>query len=262
MAPTWPQQPVAAEQPPPLVMQAPPPLVAAAAPKSHRGLWIGLGALIAVAVIVVAALQLPRFLGTEASAPASSEQAAQPAQEPARQAAAPEAAPPPAAEQAAPVEPAASAPATPAQAAAIEKAEPRRQVSAPAARQRSAAAVAEAPATPPPAPAESTATNAPAVPSQPAQPPVDPAVMAELRERMRLLAARNSAAGRTLKTMEAKLQASGLGLRGDISAAWDRASDSLEEARVAMKDGDAAAIRRALESAERDVDRLDKFLGR
>jgi hypothetical protein len=86
--------------------------------------------------------------------------------------------------------------------------------------------------------------------------------MSELRERMRLLNARATAAGRTLKTMEAKLQSSGLGLRGDISAAWDRASESLEEAKAAMKDGDAAAIRRALEAAERDVDRLDKFLGR
>jgi hypothetical protein len=116
----------------------------------------------------------------------------------------------------------------------------------------------------PTASAQQEASAPPAAPqtSAPAQPAVDAAALAEARDRLRLLSARSNAASRTLKTLEASQRASGLGLRGDISAAWDRTNDSLDEAKVAIQGSDVAGAKRALDNAERDLDRLDKFLGR
>ncbi|HWR54815.1 MAG TPA: protein kinase, partial [Bryobacteraceae bacterium] len=77
-APTWPQQ-QAAPQPAPIAQpmpqavppqaawqQAPPPVAPAAQGKSHRGLWMSLGALVAVGVLAFAAFQVPKFFGTKA----------------------------------------------------------------------------------------------------------------------------------------------------------------------------------------------------
>ncbi len=269
-----------AQQAPPMWAQQPAPVAAApvppqtAAPKSRRGLWIALGGLMVVAVLAVAAFQLPRFLGTSASEPEMPPvETQQPSGQPAQAAAESQA---PASEPAAQpgsgqtgqsVQPAAAPVSAPAAAAGIEKAvsapvsSSRRQT--PAASRGSAAAMmvaGEQPSAQPAAPSQ-PASAAPA-PSQPAQAAPDSAALAEVRERLRMMSSRANAANRTLKTLEAQQQASGLGLRGDISAAWDRASDALEEARAAVKAGDAAAAKAALDTAERDLDRLDKFLGR
>ncbi|HWR52664.1 MAG TPA: hypothetical protein VN428_16260, partial [Bryobacteraceae bacterium] len=104
--------------------------------------------------------------------------------------------------------------------------------------------------------------SAPQQAAAPVQPAVDPAALAEVRDRLRLLSARSNAASRTLKTLEASQRQSGLGLRGDISAAWDRTNDALDEAKAAVQGSDVAGAKRALDNAERDLDRLDKFLGR
>ncbi len=272
-----------AQQPPPMWAQqpapaGPPPIPqAAAASKSRRGLWIALGGLMVVALLAVAALQLPRFLGTSASEPETPAAEAQPAsQQPAQPAAESQAPPasemtaqPPAEQSAQPVQPAAAVMSAPGAAAAIEKATtavvPSSRRQTPASSRSSAPAqsmmmAGEQPSAQP-APPSQPVSAAPA-PSQPAQPAPDASALAAVRERIRMMSSRANAASRTLKTLEAQQQASGLGMRGDISAAWDRASEALEEARAAVKAGDAAAAKSALDTAERDLDRLDKFLGR
>ena len=55
---------------------------------------------------------------------------------------------------------------------------------------------------------------------------------------------------------------SGLGMRQDVLTALQRAEFYMDEAEAALKSGDPAAMRKALDSAEREIERLDTFLGR
>jgi hypothetical protein len=55
---------------------------------------------------------------------------------------------------------------------------------------------------------------------------------------------------------------SGLGMRQDVLTAQQRAEFYMDEAEAALKSGDPAAMRKALDSAEREIERLDTFLGR
>jgi serine/threonine protein kinase len=69
--PAW--QPPPQAQPAPGVPYAPPPQAAPqpAAPSGRRGLWMALGAIAAVAVLAVAAIQVPKFMKTRAGPPPS-----------------------------------------------------------------------------------------------------------------------------------------------------------------------------------------------
>jgi hypothetical protein len=55
---------------------------------------------------------------------------------------------------------------------------------------------------------------------------------------------------------------SGLNLRGDIAAAQQRMELHLDEAEAAIQSGDAGAAKDSLAAAEREVERIEKFLGR
>jgi len=270
--PTAPQQPAVASGPPPApnvnAAPPPPPPPPPAAAKGHRGLWIGLGGLIVVAVLAVAALQLPRFLGTQASSQLSFG-GDEPAQE-----AVTEAAEAPAVGESAAVpaqESAQAAPSAPAETAAVPEAAPARvqePVASSPARRQAVSAPAQSPvpaaaAVPPsPAASEPAASAPPAAPAAPKEPAIDKAALAEARQRLRNISSRASAASRTLKNLEARQQESGVGLRGDISAAWDRLNEALEDARTAVNNNDPDEARSALDVAERDLDRIEKFLGR
>jgi hypothetical protein len=85
---------------------------------------------------------------------------------------------------------------------------------------------------------------------------------AELREQMMLLGTRASAAQQTIRSMQAQQARSGLGMRQDIVAAMERMNAYLGEAEAAVRAGDGAKGKRYLSSAERELDRLEKFLGR
>lgn len=250
--------------PPPVTPEqawaAPPPVPE---PKAHssRGLYIVLGSLVTVAVLVVAAMQLPRFLGTRAgtpapgaAAPAVEQKAAEPA--PAETAAEP----PPAAEPA--PEPAAGparteaaarekSPAQPQETKSAGKAPSRLQPPAPPVRQeqQQEKAVAEPRAAQEPPPA-------------PPQPARDEKALEELREQLMLLGTRVNAVQASLNRLKQEQARMGLGLRGDIAAAAQRMEFYMDEAEAAVKRGDAAAARRHLDTAERETTRLEKFLGR
>jgi serine/threonine-protein kinase len=232
------QQPIAAPAEAPVVALPPPPPPAA---RSHRGLYIALGSLATVAVIIAAITQIPKFRHTAAeSAPAAVASA------PAQQA---PAEPPPAAT------PPASQPVPPAPAA---KAAP------PAVRRA-------APAAPAPAqqPVEQPVSPPPQAPPQQASPaPADGAADAakaeqleQLREQGSLLSIRAGTVRSGLESLRKAQARSGLGLRADMAASAQRMDYLMNEADAAVQRGDAAAAQRNLDLAEKEVAKLEKFLG-
>ena len=66
----------------------------------------------------------------------------------------------------------------------------------------------------------------------------------------------------TLQSLQRSQAASGLGLRADISEAATLANTFLDGAKSALQAGDAAAARGFTDKAERQVERIEKFLGR
>jgi ribosomal protein S20 len=54
----------------------------------------------------------------------------------------------------------------------------------------------------------------------------------------------------------------GLGMRGDITSAQERMENYLDEAQAAIRSGDAEHAKKSLSNAEREIDKLDTFLGR
>jgi hypothetical protein len=249
-----------------------PPLYAAPQPQmapqpqraGHRGLWMALGAIAALAVIGVAAMQLPKFLKARAGAPAQQETTAPapvaetpaPAasQQPVGATPAPE--PPPASPGVS--EPIVSQP-------AVSAAQPRRGREA----RRGAAAVSEsAPAasqqafTPEPAaPAPQAAAPAPQQSAPPQAAAVNEAALDELRDRMVTIGSRANSLRATLTNLENQQRAQGVGLRMDMSTAWKRMEALLDDAEASLKGGNADRAKKNLDAAEREADKLDKFLG-
>jgi serine/threonine-protein kinase len=244
--------------PPPVMESAPPPPPPPQAVRSsHRGLWVALGALLVLAVLAVAALQLPRVFRTRAGVEA-------PAAEPAAQTAAPPAAEP---AQPAPVEPAAAVPEPQETPASGAPAADQPAVARPPAERRAVrtapppAAVEPAPSQAEPAPPASEPAVSAAQQAPPAA-PESPAEIEEARERMTSLAIRGATARSTLQTLEAQQKRAGYGLRRDMVESWQRMEFLLDEAEAAIKKGNAASAKRNLDLAEREIDKLDKFLGR
>ena len=265
--------PYAAPAPPPYAAPAPPQYAAPAPPQyaapmppppaaragaSHRGLWMALGGALVVALLVVAAVYVPGWYRAHAGQPAA---VVVDQQKPADSA--PQTTPEPAAQ--APTEPATTAPVQPPAAAVAP---------APATRPSAAVkskSVAAAPATPPvqatepapPAPpAQEPPPAAPVVETKPSPPPVDQAALDHATERLGMLSARANAVRGTLQHLEEQQRKEGYGLRGDISASWKRMEHLLDQAENAIKGQDLAAARRNLNLAEREADKLEKFLGR
>jgi serine/threonine-protein kinase len=229
------------------VAVAPPPPAA----RSHRGLYIALGSLATIAVIVAAATQIPKFRRTAAeSAPAAT--ASAPAQPP--PASAPSPAPAPAETQPAsppPVE--TPAPATKAAAQPVRR-------SAPAAAAVSAPAQqpVEQPVSPPPQAPPQQASQAPAASA------VDAAKAEQLQkihEQLMLLGIRAGTVKSSLDALRSAQARSGLGLRADMAASAQRMDYLLDETDAALKRGDAVAAKRNLDLAEKEVSKLENFLG-
>ena len=270
--------PMAAPQVAPLLPQeaAAPPAPA----KSHRGLWLTAGALV-TALVVVGLIQFGPWKKTSAGAPPPQQQEAT-APVPA-QAAPPQTAPatPP------PIEPAAQPPAaspqtvaakpeekpapvrtTPVRTAAPGKAIPSQPAESRVATGRSAGAPAAGNAPP------ANATAAPPQPGNappPAAAPAGPsaaeiaarrAELQQVREQLVMVAARASTARASLQTLERTQAASGLGLRADIREAATLANTFIEGANSALNAGDAASAKGFMEKAERQVEKIEKFLGR
>jgi serine/threonine-protein kinase len=237
------------------VAVAPPPPVA----RSHRGLYIALGSLATIAVIVAAVTQIPKFRRTAAeSAPPAAVSA--PAQQPAAE---PPAATPSPASAPAETQPAIQPPVSPATAGKAATQAVRR---------------APAPAT---VPVQGNRQPAPAPAQQPVAQPVSPPPQAppprtsaasaaadaqaeqleKLREQGSLLSIRVGTVKSSLDGLRNAQARSGLGLRADMAASAQRMDYLMNEADAAVQRGDAAAAQRNLDLAEKEVSKLEKFLG-
>jgi serine/threonine-protein kinase len=211
--------------------QAPPPSVPAPRVRSsRRSLYIAAGSLATVVVLLLAAWQLPRFSSVDAVP----------------QAAAPEPEPAPAAVAQPDPEP-----------------QPEREP-APAPPRRSQP-VRTQPASTPPSPSPSPEpTPAPAtVVETPEPPPTPPAFPSQqFRDTLMSLATRARSVNESLDRLRDEQARSGLGLRGDMVSARQRMEYQLDEAEAALRSEDAARARTSLERAEREIERLESFLGR
>jgi outer membrane biosynthesis protein TonB len=241
---------------------------AAVAPKppagSRRGLYMLAGSLATLVVIVLAATQVPRWLQTRAvEKPVQVTTPAQPATS----------VPPPVVTEPGAAEPQPRTPErTPSPAAVIEpppqRAQPARQTppppkTAPARGDTRKAPPQEPvsqrsqPASPPSAPANTAAQQT----RPPAPDPAKTAALRELNERMMLMATRVAAVKTSLSKLQQAQSQAGLGMRGDITAAHQRMELYLDGAESALKAGDADGAKKQLDSAERALETLEKFLG-
>jgi eukaryotic-like serine/threonine-protein kinase len=257
--------PSAATVKPQPVMPAPPP-AAVQAGSSHRGLWIGVGALVVLVVIVFGAMQLPKFRKSAAEnapdqPPATSSPAAAPSPEitpaaPSAETAAPAASAP------SPVAPIASAPVQ-TSGVASPAAQPR-PAARPAAAASRPASVIQAPA-----PQSPVASSQPVAPAQsvapPATPSEDPKIAAELKEvrnQLNLLSIRMDAVKSSLDNIRRRQASSGLGLRSDMASSAQRMEYLYSQTDTALKNRDADAAKKNLDLAEREVGKLENFLGK
>jgi eukaryotic-like serine/threonine-protein kinase len=243
---------------PPPAPVAPMPSAPVAAPpparSSHRGVYIALGATLAVAALVVGATQLPKWLKTRAgenSAPAQQEQAVPAAQPPAEQT-------PPTAQPAAAAPTAEPPSAAPARAVQAPSMPPGRVTQPPV---RSGPPPSSTAAQTPVAASTSAASPEPAK----AAPAADVAKAAALKELQRgwpMLASRAGAVSSSLQGLQQQQQRSGFGLRGDIAASWKRMEHYMDQVEASLAAKDPEAAKENMENAEREVTALEKFLGR
>ncbi len=225
---------------------APPPQQAQPASQgsNRRLLYMIAGSLATIAVLVVAATQIPKW--REARAGGSQAQPAAISPTPA-----PEQAQPPQQQQ---TPPPASEPVVQAQ-PEVAPAAPRPAAQTPV--PRAPARAVEAPPVQPQA-----APQAPPAQPQGPDPAVKQAELRSLRERMMLQGTRLSSSKAAIDNMRRVQAQSGLGMRQDVLTAQQRAEFYMDESENALKAGDPAAMRKALDSAEREIERLEKFLGR
>jgi serine/threonine-protein kinase len=229
----------------PLISQAPP---AARGQSSRRGLYMAIGSLVTVAVLALAALQGPKwFERTEAATASLPQQTAAPAQPPSTLAE------PPA------VLPTVEAPASRAENVSLPPAS-RTQPSAPIAQNTIPAQQMQSQA--PPAEPPVQGQEQPAAPATPAVDTARTAALHEARDLLMALGSRANSARATLTRMKEQQARQGLGLRGDITSAEQRMENFLDDAQDAIKSGDLDRAKKSLTNAEREIDRLDGFLGR
>ena len=238
-----------------------------APPRSKRGLWMALGAVAAV-LAVVGVIQFAPWKSTKAAPEPAATTPATPATQ--------QASPQPAPAQQPPAQPAATEPAPaehPVQnAGQPAPVKPLSQKTAPpvVAKQTHPAAPrsTEPPVTASPATAPAQAAPQPPVVTAPpqAQPsaPAAPsrAELQDAREHLMMLGTRAAGVRTTLQTLQRQQAASGLNLRGDMQEAANLMNSYLEGANSALNAGDLPAARSFADKAERQLEKLEKFLNR
>ncbi len=256
------------------------------AARSYRGLYMTLGALVAIVVIVLGALQLPRLFKTKAGgagqatqqgattatspsspltqpANAGEGQAQQPVSAPASQA---QATPPQggaaAGQPGEPTQP--PAPSTSAQQTLPPPSsgkQPRRVASAQAKAENAQTNAAIPHAS---APTGQTAPSNP--PAQAAQAPAEDAAAAkeleDLEDRMTPLEGRAGAVKDSVDHLRQQQESAGYSLRQDISASASNMQQYMSKAQEALNAKNPQAAKKYMDLAEREVEKLEKFFGR
>jgi hypothetical protein len=239
-------------------------------PRSRRGLYMALGAVVTVAVLIGAATQIPRFRRASAeNAPAGSVASSAPG---ATQAPSPDAATGPAEETQRAVSVPASPPANVDSPARIPARQRQVPVSSSAVSGIPADRAGSAPVPQPPqqrtppqtvaqqaqGPAEQSVQQAPAAASDNA----NSAELEKLKEQLNLLDIRAGTCKTSIESLRRGQASSGMGLRADIAASAQRIDYYLNETESALRRKDAAAGKKNLDSAEREVSKIESFLGR
>jgi hypothetical protein len=211
--------------------------------KSNRGLWIAMGAVAAVLAIVAVATLLPRFYPMLAGKSAATSAPAAQTDASSASSATPAPVAQPAETASAPAQPA------PAQAASVPAASssassPRRDAGS---------------ARPAYVPAQASASAQGAAASAPAGPSAEQ--VREARDKLMNLSARAEAAQNGVQSLRAQQQAQGLDLRTDILGAMSRMNGLLSEAQRALDRKDLGAANDYMDRAEKDVAKLEAFLG-
>ena len=256
------KQPAAAAGPSPLA-EAAAPLAAQAPPVQSgsrlRGLYMALGSLATIAAMVLVAVQGPKFYQPSGAAsppvvamsrpPQNNPPAASPAPAPQNM------------ELKKPVETAAGS------GAAAVSAPRQTEFNALKNRKTEPPRIAAQVRDNPPPAAEPQRQPSPAITTPAVSEPIrsddgKAAAIREHRELLMLLDTRANAIKGSLQTLQQQQATSGLNLRGDIVTAQQRMELYLNEAEAAAKSGDPVAMRKNLASAEREIEKLEKFLGR
>ncbi len=250
-------------------------------PNSHRGLYITMGALIVLAVLVIAGLYVPRNHKTQASTPEQTPSTSVTAN--------PEIPPSNSAHPSPPVPSASPAagtmstdstqpPSLPAATtASVENSNPPpSQAPLAAAREtkQSRPAQADSSSLKPtrPGPKKLTAQNdgvagkaasLPQIDASPTSPaaPGDSAQLDELERTSDQLSNRAEAVNSSLDHLQQQQNSAGFGLRGDIVARQASMKVNLSRAEEAIQHGDIARTKKYLDLAGRDVEVLERFLG-
>jgi serine/threonine-protein kinase len=253
--------------PPPIA-----PVPVSAQSSSRRGLYMAVGSLVTVAVLAVAALQGPKwFKGSEASTTSATSSVQQQQQQPISS-------PPVQTQTALPVAPPPSVATTPNSSVPSNTTpEGRRTVAQNATPLRSgmqtppqtsvapgqnAVAAQQAQTAQPPSTQAVVVQQQTTAPAAPAVDAVKVAALREARDHLMAIGSRANSARSTLTRMKEQQARQGLGMRGDITTAEQRMETFLDDAQDAIKDGDVERAKKALANAEREIDRLDTFLGR
>lgn len=219
----------------------------------HRGLWIGLGAVLALLALAAVGFVAPRYFSTHAQkstplAQAQSALAATPAPDSGAQG----------------TNSSAAQPANlPAPAAVVQPAmaqngnESNKTTPAPAPARKTYL---------PPAQTQTGTSASQTADASPAAPPVPPGPSQDevrhAHDRYSKLQARADAAIAGVQQIETQQQAQGLGMRGDIVAANTRLQLDLRDAEQALDRIDLAVAAEYMDRGEREVETLEKFLGR
>ncbi|HLJ16793.1 MAG TPA: serine/threonine-protein kinase [Bryobacteraceae bacterium] len=228
---------------------------------SRRGLYMAIGAVAALVVLALAVTQGPKFMRTRASNGSATPQSVQtqPQVQPAQ---IPEIAPGPAASPAA-ADVAPSTPATQNSAPPAAKSSPQPAPKHTALHRQASQPIAEQPPT-------QTVTTQPANPSPPvADPPAAPAPdparareLERLRDQYNQMSIRAGSVKSGMRSMEAQMARSGLGMRGDMKNTESRMDYLMQEAMSSIQNGDTAGAKKNLDTAEFALEALEQFLNR
>lgn len=229
------------------------------------------GALVAIAVIVIGATQLPKWYRTKAGGSASpvTPATSTPTPPPASQEPAPQGTP---SDESSAGQPFPGQPGQPPPAAGPPTGDQSLQVPAPEqgaekSPRHELRAVKPQPRTPPrqaggaSRPAHSAGAQAGAESAAAAANPRNAEKLKELHKRLTLLAARARAVKSSFERLEQQQQAQGLSPRQDMAAALERMNQFMDEAHDALVAGDTASAEENMDSAEREVEKLEKFFG-
>lgn len=226
----------------PILKQQPAPLPAKS---GHRGIYMAIGSLATVAVLVVLAMQAPKFLKTKAQEQPPEQKQEQKVELQQQQQPAVEQ--PPASDT---PKPQAPAPQTAKRAASSAAGGPAVAVDVPAQQQQ--------PAIPAPPVAQQQQQQQQPPPSR--APEVDTAAIRQLKTRIVQMAQRIASAKTAYNSLRESMSRQGLQPRAELASAQQRAGFEMDQAEAALTSGDLAGARQHLDYAERALEQLERAL--